>query len=188
MAFRWRADDGPLLALFSALIRQKKNVFRNQLPLTKLTGSAHALGLLFCQPRVEVTSFFVYKAMGLTFDDRINIPFIYKIEIAQVVARRITKPQRTFSRFESHWLLFFIHFSFFTFFGGGGGEGAGLILLFCSCFFFLFYLFFFLFFIPLTCIRSIYKNFCNNTSYCKFGKIHANMSVKRHICDVKICD
>ena len=77
--------------------------------------------LLFCQPRVEVTSCFVYKVMGLTFHDRINTQLIYKIEIAQAVARRITKPQRTFSRFESHWLLFFIHF--FIFFFGGGGRG-----------------------------------------------------------------
>ena len=66
--------------------------------------------VLFCQPRVEVTSCFVYKVMGLTFYDRINTPLIYKIVIAEVVARRITEPQRTFSRFESHWLLFFIHF------------------------------------------------------------------------------
>ena len=68
-----------------------------------------------------MTSCFVYKVMGLTFHDRINTQLIYKIEIAQVVARRITKPQRTFSRFESHWLHFFIHF-FFNFFGGGRGE------------------------------------------------------------------
>ena len=83
--------------------------------------------LLFCQPRVEVTSCFVYKVMGLTFHDRINTQLIYKIEIAQVVARRITKPQRTFFRFESHRLLFFIHFLFLFFWRGGGG-GGGLIL------------------------------------------------------------
>ena len=74
--------------------------------------------VLFCQPRVDVTSCFVYKVMGLTFHDRINTQLIYKIEIAQVVARRITKPQRTFFRFESHWLLFF--YSFFNFFWRGG--------------------------------------------------------------------
>ena len=67
-----------------------------------------------------MTSCFVYKVMGLTFHDRINTQLSYKIEIAQVVARRITKPQRIFSRFESHWLLFL--FIFFNFFGGGGGE------------------------------------------------------------------
>ena len=77
--------------------------------------------VLFCQPRVEVTSCFVYKVMGLTFHDRINTQLIYKIEIAQVVARRITKPHRTFFRFESHWLLFFIFF--FCFWSGGGREG-----------------------------------------------------------------
>ena len=51
--------------------------------------------LLFCQPRVEVTSCFVYKVMGLTFHDRINTQLIYRIAVAQVVTR-ITKPQRTF--------------------------------------------------------------------------------------------
>ena len=69
----------------------------------------------------------------------INTPLIYKIVIAQVVARRITEPQRTFSRFESHWLLFFYSFL-------GVGEGAGLILLFCSCLIFFFLLIFLLFF------------------------------------------
>ena len=46
--------------------------------------------LLICQPRVEVTSCFVYKGMGLTFHDGINTQFIYRIEVAQVVARRNT--------------------------------------------------------------------------------------------------
>ena len=69
-----------------------------------------------------MTSCFVYKVMGLTFHDRINTQLIFKIEIAQVVARRITKPQRTFSRFESHWLLFFILF-FLIFFLEGVGRG-----------------------------------------------------------------
>ena len=101
--------------------------------------------LLFCQLRVEVTSCFVYKVMGLTFHDRINTQLIYKIEIAQVVARRITIPQRTFSRFESHWLLFFIHF-FFFFFWRGVGEGGGLILLFCHVLFFIFLFIFLVFF------------------------------------------
>ena len=94
-----------------------------------------------------MTSCFVYKVMGLTFHDRINTKLIYKIEIAQVVARSITKPQRTFSRFESHWLsLLFIFF----FLEGGGGGGGGLILLFCSCLFFIFFIFYyFLIFYPL---------------------------------------
>ena len=73
-----------------------------------------------------MTSCFVYKVTGLTFHDRINTPLIYEIKIAQVVARRITEPQRTFSRFGSHWLLFFIHF--FIFFLEGGGEvGRGQV-------------------------------------------------------------
>ena len=69
-----------------------------------------------------MTSCFVYKVMGLTFHDRINTQLGYKIEIAQVVARRITKPQRTFSRFESLWLLFFYSF-FKKNFWREGGEG-----------------------------------------------------------------
>ena len=91
-----------------------------------------------------MTSCFVYKVMGLTFHDRINTQLIYKIEIAQVVARRITKPQRTFSRFESYWLLFFYSF-FFNLFCWMGG--VGLILLFCSCliFYFIFFYYFFYF-------------------------------------------
>ena len=86
-----------------------------------------------------MTSYFVYKVMGLTFHDRINTQFIYRIEIAQVVARRIIKPQRTFFRFESHWLLSFIHFFFW---GGGGGEGVfffSFYLFLCYFFFFFFY-------------------------------------------------
>ena len=80
-----------------------------------------------------MTSCFVYKVMGLAFHDRINIQLIYRFELAQVVARRITKPLRFF-RLKSHWLLFsFILFSFFFIFGGGG-----LILLFSSYLFRLF--------------------------------------------------
>ena len=98
-----------------------------------------------------MTSCFVYKVMGLTFHNRINTQLIYKIVIAQVVARRITKPQRTFFRFESHWLLFlFILFIFFE--GGGGGGRADFIILFRSYFsFYFFFLLLFYFFIPLTC-------------------------------------
>ena len=71
-----------------------------------------------------MTSCFVYKVMGLTFHDRINTQLIYRIAVAQKVTMRITKPQRTFFRFESHWLLFFIHFFLFFFGGGGGGKGV----------------------------------------------------------------
>ena len=70
-----------------------------------------------------MTSCFVYKVMGLTFHDRINTQLIYRFELAQVVARRITKPQRNFLRLESHLLLFFI-FLFFFVCGGGGGGGV----------------------------------------------------------------
>ena len=96
-----------------------------------------------------MTSCFVYKVMGLTFHDRINTQLINKIEIAQVVARRITKPQRTFFRFESHWLLFFIHF----FFGGGGGGWVGGGLFMSYFFLFIYFLFFFFIFYPF----SMYK-------------------------------
>ena len=101
--------------------------------------------LLFCQPRVEVTSCFVYKVMGLTFHDRINTQLIYRIAVAQVVMRRITKPQRTFFRFESHWLLFFIHFFLFFFWGGGGWRSDFIILFMSYLFFFLFIFIIFLF-------------------------------------------
>ena len=124
--------------------------------------------VLFCQPRVEVTSCFVYKVMGLTFYDRINTQLIYRFELAQVVARRITKPQRKFLGSNLTGCSFFIQiiFTFIIFLG----EGV-LILLFSSCpFFSLFsFYYFFYFFIPLTCIRHIYKNICNNTNYCKLG-------------------
>ena len=101
---------------------------------------------------------------------------IYRIAVAQVVTRRITKPQRTFlgsnltgcSFLFTFCIVFF--FVFFFFWGGGGG---GLILLFSSCliFFFLFIFLLLLFYLLslYTCIRYIYKNFCNNTSYSKFG-------------------
>ena len=82
-----------------------------------------------------MTSCFVYKIMGLTFHDRINTRLIYRFELAQVVARRITKPQRFFFRFESHWLLFL--FSFFLFYIRR--EGGGSYLLFSSCLIFIYY-------------------------------------------------
>ena len=92
-----------------------------------------------------MTSCFVYKVMGLTFHIRVNSLLIYRFELAQVVARRITKPQRFIFRFESYWLLFFIHF-FFYFRGGGGGGGDGLILLFSSCLIFFFLVIFIIYF------------------------------------------
>ena len=98
--------------------------------------------------------------MELNFHDRINKQLIYRFELAAVVARRITKPQRKFFRFESRWLLFFYSFFF------GWLEEADFIILFMSYFFLfiyffiiflLFFYYFFYFFIPLTCIRHIYK-------------------------------
>ena len=99
--------------------------------------------VLFCQPRVEVTSCFVYKVMGLTFHDRINTQLIYRIAVAQVVTRRITKPQRSFFRFESHWLLFFIHVFLKNF--GGRGWRSDFIILFMSYFFFFLFIFYYYF-------------------------------------------
>ena len=105
--------------------------------------------LIFCQPRVEVTSCFVYKVMGLTFHDRINTQLIYRIAVAQVVTRRFTKPQRTFFRFESHWLLFFIQFFFYLFFLGGGGGGMEVLFYYSLhvLFIFLFIYFYYYFFV-----------------------------------------
>ena len=84
-----------------------------------------------------MTSCFVYKVLGLTFHDRINTQLIYRLELAQVVARRITKPQRFFLGSNLTGCSFFI----FIFRGGGGG----LILLFFSCLFFLLFSFYYFF-------------------------------------------
>ena len=70
-----------------------------------------------------MTSCFVYKMMGLTFHDRINTQLIYRFELAQVVARRITKPQIIFLGSNLTGCPFFIQF-FFIFGGGGGGVGG----------------------------------------------------------------
>ena len=67
-----------------------------------------------------MTSCFVYKVMGLTFHVRINTQLIYKIEIVQVVARRITKPQRTFLGLNLTGCSFFVHFFLLFFLEGGG--------------------------------------------------------------------
>ena len=91
--------------------------------------------VLFCQPRVEVTSCFGYKFMGLTFHDMINTQLIYRFELAQVVSRRITKPQQFFLGSNLTGCSFY-YSVFIVFFRGGWS----LILLFSSCliFFFLF--------------------------------------------------
>ena len=118
-----------------------------------------------------MTSCFVYKVMGLTLHHRINTQLIYRIAVAQVVTRRITKPQRTFLGSNLTGCSFL--FIFFLNLGGGVWRSDFIILfmsfLFIYLFIYLFFYYYFLFFIPLTCIRYIYKNFCNNTSYCKFG-------------------
>ena len=79
-----------------------------------------------------MTSCFVYKVMGLTFHDRVNTQLIYRIAVAQVVTRRITKPQRTFlgSNLTGCYFLFIF---FLFFFGGEGGGVGGLILLISLC-------------------------------------------------------
>ena len=71
-----------------------------------------------------MTSCFVYKVMGLTFHDRINTQLIYRIAVAQVVMRRITKPQRTFlgSNLTGCYFLFIFKKKKW----GGGGEGVGM--------------------------------------------------------------
>ena len=103
-----------------------------------------------------MTSWFVYKVMGLTFHDRItcNTQLIYRFQLAQVVARRFTKAQRIFLGSNLTGCSFFIQFFYFYFQGGGGGGGSDFVNLFMSyfCSFNLFIFIFFIF-IHLTCIR-----------------------------------
>ena len=93
--------------------------------------------VLFCQPRVEVTSCFVYKVMGLTFHDRINTQMIYRFELAQVVARRIKNYKEFFLGSNLTGCSFFIKF-FFYFRGEEGGGVSDFIIRFMSYFSFLF--------------------------------------------------
>ena len=90
-----------------------------------------------------MTSCFVYKVMGLNFHDRINTQLIRRFELAQVVARWITKPQRFFLGSNLTGCSFFIQF-FVCFIYEGGGGGRGLILLFSSCLIFFLFISFFL--------------------------------------------
>ena len=69
-----------------------------------------------------MTSCFVYKVMGLTFYDRINTKLTYIFELAQVVARRITNPQRYCLGSNLTGCSFL--FSFFKFYFSGGGGGV----------------------------------------------------------------
>ena len=90
-----------------------------------------------------MTSCLVYKVMGLTFHDRINTQLIYRFELAQVVARRITKPQRLISLAALFYLFFF-----YFYFRGGGGGGSDFVIrymsYFCSCYLFFIIIFFYL--------------------------------------------
>ena len=77
-----------------------------------------------------MTSCFVYKVMALTFYDRINTQLINIFELAQVVASRISKPQRnclgsnlTSCSFIIQFLFIFIYIYIYFFFLGGGGGG-----------------------------------------------------------------
>ena len=72
-----------------------------------------------------MTSYFVYKVMALTFYDRINTQLINIFELAQVVARRITKPQRNCLGSNLTGCSFLFSFCFIFIFRVGGG---GLIL------------------------------------------------------------
>ena len=72
-----------------------------------------------------MTSCFVYKVMGLTFYDRINTQLIYRFELAQVVARRIIKPQRKTLGSNFTGCTFLFSFSFIFICRGGGGLFCG---------------------------------------------------------------
>ena len=86
-----------------------------------------------------MTSCFVYKVMALTFYDRINTQLINIFELAQVVARRITKPQRKCLGSNLTGCSFL--FSFF-FRGGGGGSDFIILFMFFSIYLFCHYFFF----------------------------------------------
>ena len=141
-----------------------------------------------------MTSCFVYKVMGLTFHDRIKTQLINKNEIAQVVARRITKPQRIFlgsNLTGCSFLFIFLIFFFWRAGGGGGGGKSDFIILFMSYFFlFIYFLYYFFYFLSLqhVPVYGTYIKTSVTTQATVNSEIHANVSVKRHICDVKICD
>ena len=97
-----------------------------------------------------MTSCFVYKVTGLTFHE-INSQLIYLFELAQVVARRITKPQRFFRVRISLAALFLYSFLFLFIFGGGGGVDFINISM---SYFFSFYLFFYFIFYPFNMYKT----------------------------------
>ena len=54
MAFRWRADDDPLIVVLGSSLpsstkkKRKKKLYQNWTPLTELSGSAHR-DVVICQ-------------------------------------------------------------------------------------------------------------------------------------------
>ena len=60
MAFHWRADDGPFIAVFGSPIpssikkQQEKNPIKFGPPLKKLSGSGHDTKYLYCGPNVLI--------------------------------------------------------------------------------------------------------------------------------------
>ena len=103
------------------ILRRFPKIGRKVIEYSYVSGQCRQT-ILFCQPRVEVTSCFVYKVMGLTFHDRIKSQSIYRFELAQVVARRITKPQRICLGTNLTGCFFYSVF-FIIIFGEGGGGG-----------------------------------------------------------------
>ena len=97
-----------------------------------------------------MTSCCVYKVMRLTFHDRIITQLIYRFELAQVVARRITKPQRQFLGSNLTGCFFSIHFFLFS------AGGSDFIILFMSYFFLFIYfiIIFFYFFYPFNMYKA----------------------------------
>ena len=87
--------------------------------------------------RVKVTSCFVYNVVGLTFHDRINTQLIYQFELAQVVERRITKPQIIYLGSNLTGCSFLL--SFFLFSGGGGTSDILILMSYFLSFYFIFY-------------------------------------------------
>ena len=75
-----------------------------------------------------MTSCFVYKVTGLTFNDRINTQLTYQFELAQVVARRITKPQKNVLGSNLTGCSFF--YSVLFYFRGGGASNFSILFMF----------------------------------------------------------
>ena len=108
--------------------------------------------VLFCQPRVEVTSGFVYKVMALTFYDRINTLLINIFKLAQVVARKFTEPQRNCLGSNLTGCSFLFIFIFY--FSGVGGGGSDFIILFMFFFLFIYFVIIFFSFHPFNMYKA----------------------------------